>query len=85
MPRGGGGSTAKANRGRPHNGLQLAKMRQKMIPKLFLQHIGTNYSHRVERQHDFGGFSEPSYQKLEFHHPLRSFVSVVSAEVKSEP
>ena len=53
-------------------------------PGKTLQHIGTNYSHRVGRL-DFGGFSEPSYRRLGFHHPLRSFVSVASAEVKSEP
>ena len=79
VPRGGGGGAGSAaNRGRPHSWLQLAKMRHKMI------HIGTNYSHCIGRL-DFGGFSEPSYRRLDLHHPLWSFVSVASAEVKSEP
>ena len=34
VPR-GGGSAAKANRGQPYNGLQLAKMRHKMISRTF--------------------------------------------------
>ena len=56
-------------------------------PGKTLQHIGTNYSHRVGRPElDFGGFSENlAYRRLGFHHPLRSFVSVASVEVKSEP